>query len=187
MPDDDRHTRDRVRTLDPVAGELSRRAREREVSDPPPEQLALPEDDVRPRSRARETLTTVVDNLGRPDLEGAAERVRGFAQRLERGEVPDVCAGYRTSGTQALLGQAVTTVLAVEDPGSLLERSPEELATEIGAEFTRAALRRYALDRTAPFNVEDPAGMGEALGFLELADLTFTMPFLRALADDVLR
>ena len=186
MPDDDRHTRDRVRTLDPVGDTLWKRAREGRESDTPPEQLALPEEDVLPR--AQKAFDQVLKKLGKPDLEEAADQAKVLAQTLkdEGPESLDLCAGHRSSGMQALLGQAVSIVLASEDPDVLISAGEDELAALIGEQFARGVIRRYALDRAVPFLEDDAPDVMDALDFLELADLTFTTSILRALIKDLL-
>ncbi|MFI6575790.1 hypothetical protein ACIBFB_08310 [Nocardiopsis sp. NPDC050513] len=185
MPDDDRHTRDRVRVLDPVYGKIrapGHRAR-REGTDP--RQVNLPLDT---ETRARRALGQITDALGRPDLDGAADRVRDLAHTLaEDGpDSLDLCAGYRGSGMRALVDQAVSVVLSSEDPRTLLESEPEDIAARVAEQFALGAIRRYALDRVGPFAAGDTPGVEDALDLLELTDLTFTSTILRALVDDLL-
>lgn len=186
MPDDDRYTRDRVRTLDLLSDRIRKRAREGRAPDTTPEQLALPVDEVLPS--AAKALEQIMAKIGTPDLEEAAERTRALAETLKE-EGPgalDLCAGHRSSGMQALIDQAVSTVLAGEDPGSLLRCDPGTLAVRIGEEFALGAIRRYSLDRFAPFVEGDASDIGDALDFLELADLTLTSTILRELIKDLL-
>lgn len=187
MPDDDRHTRDRVRTLDPFSGDLRKRARQGRESGISPDQLTIPEDVVRPK--LEKALVQVLDKIGKPDLDKAAERAEDLARTLKDDgpESLDLCAGYRTSGMRALLDQAVSTVLASEDPEHLLALGRDELAARVGEEFALGAIRRYALDRVAPFAEEESLDVGDVLDFLELADLTFTTSILRALGKALLR
>lgn len=152
VPDDDRYTRDRVRTLDPLSGDLRKRARQGRESDISPDQMILPEDEVRPK--LEKALPQILDKIGNPDLKSAAERTENLARTL-KDDGPkslDLCAGHRASGMQALIDQAVSTVLASEDPEALLALGAEELALRVGEEFARGAIRRYALDRVAPFS-----------------------------------
>lgn len=186
MPDDDRHTRDRVRTLDPLNDVLWKRAREARDSGTPPGQLTLPEGEVLPSTQ--KAFDQVLNKLGAPDLEEAAGRAKDLAQTLKDDgpESLDLCAGHRTSGMHALIDQAVSTVLTGEDPEEFLGLEPREVAARIGEEFARGAIRRYSLDRVAPFSEEDIPDAGDALDFLELADLTFSSTILRALIKDLL-
>lgn len=186
LPDDDRHTRDRVRTLDPVYDSLRKRAREGRESDTPPEQLALPEEDVLPH--ARRAFDQVLRKLGEPDLKETAVQTKFLAKTLkdEGPESLDLCAGHRASGMQALLDQAVSVMLAGEDPETLIGAGEDELAALIGEQFARGVIRRYSLDRAAPFLEDQAPDVADALDFLELADLTFTTSILRALIKDLL-
>lgn len=187
MPDDDRYTRDRVRTLDPLSDDLWKQAREARESGISPDQLTIPEVEILPK--AKKAFDQVIDKVGRPDLEAAADRARDLAQTLKDDgpESLDLCAGYRTSGMQALLDQAVSTVLASEEPENLLALEPRELALRLGEEFALGAVRRYALDRVSPFSGGETPEAGDALDFIELADLTFTTSILKALINDLLR
>lgn len=188
MPDDDRHTRDRVRVLDPQYEELWRRARQGRDPGAGPVQLALPEEDVLPA--AEKAFERVLSKIGQPDLHEAEERTAELARKLkgDRSESVDLCAGYRASGMQALLDQAVSVVLSSRTPDELLALAEEgELAAVIGEQFARGVLRRYSLDRAAPFSEELAPEAVDALDFLELADLTFTSSILRALAMTLVR
>ncbi|PWV47358.1 hypothetical protein [Nocardiopsis sp. L17-MgMaSL7] len=186
MPDDDRHTRDRVRTLDPLDIALRERARKRRESGASPDQLTIPEAEVRPP--LRRTLDTILEKLGKPDLDHAARRTRKLARTLrdDGPESLDLCAGHRKSGTQALVDQAIGTVLASCTPEDLIE-ADEGLALRIGEEFARGAIRRYALDRVSPFTGDYGPDAQDALDLLELADLTFTSTILRGLVSDLMR
>ncbi|WP_431870032.1 hypothetical protein [Nocardiopsis eucommiae] len=147
--------------------------------------MTIPEAEVLPP--LERTLSQVLEKLGTPDLDQAAERTRELASDLrDRGpESLDLCAGYRASGMRALLDQAISTVLASGDPEELIRN--DELPLLIGEEFARGALRRYALDRVSPFAGDDAAHAEDALQLLELADLTFTSTILRALVGNLLR
>jgi hypothetical protein len=187
VPDDDRHTRDRLRNLDPLTEKLWNRARHARSSEGRSEELPFTEDKVLPQ--ARRTFDLILEKLGEPDLEKASVRVRLLARTLkdDGGETLDLCAGHRTSGMQALLDQATSVVLACEDPDSLITMETEELAARIGEQFARAAIRRYSLDRTAPFSEGFDPDMTDTVEFLELLDLTFTTSILSALVKDLLR
>ncbi|WP_047868145.1 hypothetical protein [Nocardiopsis sp. RV163] len=187
MPDDDRHTRDRVRTLDPLCGEIRGLAARIRAEAREPRQRELPLDTA--RVRARKTLKQITDKLGEPDLCKAAKQAKAQAERIrEKGpHSVDLCAGTRASGMQALLDQAVSVVLSSEDPADLMDMEAGELAAMVGEHFVLGALRRYGLDRLAPFGEEGTLGAEDALDFLELADLTFSTAILRALVQPFLR
>lgn len=186
MPDDDRYTRDRVRTLDPLNNTLWKRAREGRETGTSPELLILPEDDFRPL--LKKAFKQVKNNISQPDFEDAAHRAHDLAQTLKDDgpESIDLCAGYRTSGMQALLDQAVSTILSEKNTEEILKADTHELAAQVGEKFAFGVIRRYALDRIAPFSEGDAAETGDALDFLELADLTFTSTVLRELVEDLL-
>jgi hypothetical protein len=88
---------------------------------------------------------------------------------------------------RALLDQAVSVVLSSQDPATLLAMDPGDLAELVGEHFVLGALRRYGLDRLAPFTGEGVADTAGALDFLELADLTLTTTILRSLVRSLLR
>ncbi|WP_241479557.1 hypothetical protein [Nocardiopsis lucentensis] len=137
----------------------------------------------------RRTVRDTVEKLGPPDLDTASERVRELANRLltEGPNALDLCAGYRSSGMDALLDRAISVVLSAHDPTTLLGMDGGELAALVGEEFARGVIRRYAVDRFAPFQQEEGLGIDGFLDFLELADLTFGTALLRGLIDDILR
>lgn len=185
MPDDDRHTRDRIRTLDPLCDEIRGLAAQAHREGTDPRQLELPSDSI--KDRARRALEQVIEKLGEPDLEQAGERVRTLAQQAQREgpESLDLCAGTRASGMEALIGRAVSVVLSTEDPDVLAELTPEELAVRVGEEFVLGALRRYGIDRAAPFLDNGELGIDAALDFLDIADLGFGS-FLKELVKKLL-
>lgn len=185
MPDDDRHTRDRIRTLDPLCDEIRDLAIRAREEDRDPRQLELPLDST--EARARRALEQITEKLGRPDLKQAGERVRTLARRIEEEgpESLDLCAGTRALGMEALIGRAVGVVLSTEDPASLVDLTPEELAVRVGEEFVLGALRRYGIDRAAPFLGDGGFDIDVALDFLDIADLGFGL-LLKELVKDLL-
>lgn len=137
---------------------------------------------------ARRAFDQVLRKLGEPDLKETAVQTKFLAKTLkdEGPESLDLCAGHRASGMQALLDQAVSVMLAGEDPETLIGAGEDELAALIGEQFARGVIRRYSLDRAAPFLEDQAPDVADALDFLELADLTFTTSILRALIKDLL-